>query len=203
MGGTKMDKMQQIEALFKDYYDKNKSLLTLDGVVEEKKNNVLFILKESNIGENENIGIRDFWFKNVYKAKLENKYYQPKGIALSRSEKGKQTQYYKCLSRIRGHFGEDYGIFYININKEGGKGKSDHKKMKQWLNDKEKQDFLITQISILAPEKIVIFSSNVVGNKIDYILEKAKIKQKSILKIGFHPSRYSKIKLGEILDGLK
>jgi hypothetical protein len=42
-------KTQEINKLFKEYLEKHKTIMTLDGVVDEKEENILFILKESRM----------------------------------------------------------------------------------------------------------------------------------------------------------
>ena len=202
-------KTQEINKLFKEYLEKHKTIMTLDGVVDEKEENILFILKESNTDNRKDIGIKEFWFQNVFsvKSKNVNEYYEPKGMVLTGDYQKRQTQYYNCISKIKNEydkkFGKDYGIFYININKEGGGAISHGIDIKEWLTCKEKRDFLIKQIRILAPEKVVVFSAPVVGSKIIDILHSADIPDANINKAAFHPSRYTDSQIEQFLEEVK
>ena len=75
--------------------------------------------------------------------------------------------------------------------------------IKEWLTCKEKRDFLIKQIRILAPEKVVVFSAPVVGSKIIDILHSADIPDANINKAAFHPSRYTDSQIEQFLEEVK
>ena len=71
-----MCRRDKIDKLFKEYNCEDE-LLVYDGVVTEGEYTILFILKESNISNStKQQGFDDnFWFKNVYKAKKDGKYF--------------------------------------------------------------------------------------------------------------------------------
>lgn len=192
-----MDKQKKIEELFETFINSNNLSLNLDGVVEEKEKNILFVLKESNNGANPQNGLHEFWFQNVFYAKKQNPptfYYT--------DNKRLQSRYFNCITKIRDSINKDYGIYYFNINKEGGGSSCDGKKIEEWLaQDSGKRKFLLEELKILSPDIAVVFSSNVPYIQDVYqLLKDAGIKENCIKKIPFHPCRSSYRELYQIFN---
>lgn len=201
-------KEEKIQTLFYDYSKKYPDeRIIKDGIVKEGKTTILFILKESNTGNNgneystENYTTNNcnkdfFWFKEVYNAKKSGeKYYNHKNC--NRVEKAAQTKYYNCIMGIVEKLypnNQDIEIAYININKNGGGSTSDGKGIEKWLKENsDEKKFLIDQIKELNPSKIVIFSCNNTNKLIMEFAEKLKNDcNYCVYGADFHPSRYSK-----------
>ena len=194
-----MSKNDEIKILFENYPNKHDEPVLFDGIITEGDHNILFILKESNIGESiKKSGIDyAFWFKKVYKTKKANPcdYY---GKNLTRVEKCAQTKYFNCITQIVNDLypntNRDYiGVSYININKNGGGSNCDSIGIKDWLKTDCKHQFLLDQIKTIKPDKIVIFSCNNSNPQIQEFAKELNSKY-SVIEKEYHPSRYKKSK---------
>ncbi|MBQ5590784.1 MAG: hypothetical protein IIU65_03805 [Clostridia bacterium] len=194
-----MCRRDKIDKLFKEYNCEDE-LLVYDGVVTEGEYTILFILKESNISNStKQQGFDDnFWFKNVYKAKKDGKYF---GENLNRLEKSAQTKYYNCITQIAQEIAHKenvkfskIGISYININKNGGSSICNNVGIAKWLTENScKKEFLLKQIKIIKPQEIVIFSCNKSNLLIKNFADEMKNKYNyNVVKKSYHPSRYKK-----------
>lgn len=199
----KLGQKEKIKNLFKNYSTLHPNELVLfDGIVTDGDYNILFILKESNIsGGNSEKGFdKSFWFKEVYNAKSAKPatYY---GDNLNRVEKSAQTKYFNCITQIVDEIAKEQsidnnkkiGISYININKNGGGSNCDNIGIKNWLETDCRHEFLLEQIKIIKPDKIVVFSCNSSNPDIQKFARELNTKYKVIEK-EYHPSRYKKIR---------
>ncbi len=199
-----MCKNEEIKKVFQSYSTLHPDEPVLfDGIITEGDHNILFILKESNIGENIKKSDIDyaFWFKEVYKTKKANPcdYY---GKNLTRVEKSAQTKYFNCITQIVEGIRETeanidtdtkIGISYININKNGGGSNCNSIGIKDWLKTDCKHQFLLDQIKTIKPDKIVIFSCNNSNPQIQEFAKELNSKY-SVIEKEYHPSRYKKSK---------
>ena len=199
----KLGQKEKIKNIFKNYSTLHPDEFVLfDGIVTDGDYNILFILKESNIssGNSEKGFDKSFWFKEVYNAKSAKPatYY---GDNLNRVEKSAQTKYFNCITQIVDEIKKDgdidnnkeIGISYININKNGGGNTCDNIGIIDWLEIGCKHQFLLDQIEIIKPDKIVVFSCNSSNPDIQKFARELNTKYKVIEK-EYHPSRYKKSK---------
>lgn len=125
---------------------------------------VLFIMKESNLlgykaAENK------FWFKEVYK---NNRYKIPRRLRKCAEALG--CNYEKCA--------------YMNINKRGGIYNADNRVIKTYFENYK--DFIIEEIKIINPEKILIASEELKDIIFDGL--KKSFPEIEIYYTAYHPS---------------
>lgn len=113
---------------------------------EFQKYTLMFLLKESNISDCAEHDEDFFWFSEVAKARLNNKYYDE-------SNKKAESTYFNLINGICKGLGfEILECSYVNLNPEGG-GVSESKDFSSkakyhWENRK-------TKIKVLSPKSII------------------------------------------------
>ncbi len=161
---------------------------------ETKTGGILFICKESNVENDTDYGIKDFWMKNVVKAKSKGEYYKPSTV----NDKRAQTKYYNCLQhiidKINNETENSYKIedcAYMNLNKRGGTSVADNEKIKNYFNQYY-QDFILEEIKLLKCDYIVVFCYEQFKDSIITKLQALDRYADKVYGYQKHPSRYSK-----------
>ncbi|MBP3209229.1 MAG: hypothetical protein J6M64_04850 [Oscillospiraceae bacterium] len=106
------------------------------------KADVLFLLKESNIGQDElrKAGItHPFWFNEEPSHSTREKY---------------AKRFKAALERYQPHWDDKAPIGYMNLNKRGGAGYTESKRLKEYICQYHK--FILKEIEIIAPKMIFL-----------------------------------------------
>jgi hypothetical protein len=108
--------------------NKNARLEIKDGKISDqfKKGTLLFLLKESNISDEQNVEYDFFWFSEVVQAKLKNpsaycEKHLPSDPRKKGTDKVAQTKYFNFLNGICKELGFNIcECSYVNLNPFGG-----------------------------------------------------------------------------------
>lgn len=182
----------EIENLFKTWYKKQcenenqaNSSFIYDGSLSDgnlNEHEILFVCRESH-DTNEKIK-NDFWFKNVVEGFETN---------------GKK--YYNCINLIIDYINKEFepenedielkNCAYMNINKKGGSSSCDFNFLNEYA--KEYKEFIIKEIEILNPKRIVILGKLYKAKSAeDIFYEYGRKHNVKVYIYDRHPSIYSK-----------
>lgn len=173
---------------------------------ETSKTRILFICRESNVGNTDKEEKTDkpdiFWMKNVVSKKGNDRrsYY---GDNLNANEKRAQTKYYNCILAIAS--GKTIqkeqnpaclnACAYMNLNKRGGGSCCNASKLENYFI--LYQNYILEEIKIINPEYIVIL-----GKLSPKITDSIKNNGWQVHTYPFHPSVYSKDSIKETIKKL-
>ena len=165
-----------INSLTIPYQFVDKESFTYDGFIfNENKDTVLYILKESNLG-NTNKAKDQFWFKSVYKLEKNTV------LILKKIELMQEFIIEKNKGAIK-----KSDISFMNLNKRGGFTSTNPKILKNYYL--KYQEFIKAEIEIIDPKIIVFCMSEKKSKDIQYIINdiKKEFDNKIIISTS-HPS---------------
>ncbi|HJJ05459.1 MAG TPA: hypothetical protein OIM45_06410 [Clostridiaceae bacterium] len=152
----------------------DKNSFTYDGFVfDEKDGTILYILSESNVGDNAKEDNDMFWFKGIYK--VENNTYHSIPRRIEKMQKVLCQKIPQLTNR---------DISYMNINKRGGFGECNKQILYNYYK-RYKEHYIWKEIEIINP-KLIVFCVGAYSEEI-YKDIKNNVKCKYMIQMP-HPS---------------
>ena len=183
---------------------------TLDGRLgSQEQGGVLFVCKEANVSADPRYGKKDFWMKvDVLPACEGGGEGRPDQKEVLAKVKRSRTRYYNCLKKtllILKAQGlcdtEDLkDCAYMNLNKRGGGSRADNTKLGKYIE--RYKTFIQREVELLKCEVVVLYSAGAycTDSEVEALFcGEGESGPRKVIKVNWHPSRYSQNKL-EVLE---